>query len=59
MDVLMSRFGKHPQLDDKARASIRNGVATVVNRAETLRKIPLDNGDGPFPVFHPYRKPLG
>jgi hypothetical protein len=59
MDVLMTRFGKHSQLDDKARAAIRSGVTSVVNRAEALRKIPLDNGDGPFPVFHPFRKPIG
>jgi hypothetical protein len=58
MALLLARFGKHAQLDEKARAAIRNEVAGVVRRGEALRKIPLGNGDGPFPVFHPYRGPL-
>jgi hypothetical protein len=58
MSIVLARFGKHAQLDEKARASIRNEVAAVVRRGEALRKIPLGNGDGPFPVFHPYRAPL-
>jgi hypothetical protein len=58
MALLLARFGKHAQLDEKARATIRGEVAGVVRRGEALRKIPLGNGDGPFPVFHPYRGPL-
>jgi hypothetical protein len=58
MALLLARFGKHAQLDEKARAAIREEVAGVVRRAEVLRKVPLGNGDGPFPVFHPYRGPL-
>jgi hypothetical protein len=58
MALLLARYGKHAQLDEKARAAIRNEVAGVVRRGEALRKVPLGNGDGPFPVFHPYRGPL-
>jgi hypothetical protein len=58
MAILMARFGKHSQIDEKARAAIRGDVAAAVRRAETLRKFPLSNGDGPYPVFHPHRGPL-
>ena len=58
MAIIVARFGKHAKLDDAARAAIRNDVAGVIRRGEALRKIPLDNGDGPLPVFHPYRGPL-
>jgi hypothetical protein len=56
MELVIARFGKH--LDESARKSVRAEVESHVRRAEALRKIPLDNGDGPFPVFHPYRAPL-
>ncbi len=59
MAIVLARFGKHAQLDEKARASIRAEIAGIVRRGEALRKIPLGNGDGPFPVFHPHRGPLG
>lgn len=55
MDLILARFGKH--LDDDARASVRAEVGSIVRRAEMLRKFPLENGDGPFPVFAPYRAP--
>jgi hypothetical protein len=58
MALLLARFGKHAQLDDQAREAIRRDVAAAVRRGEALRKVPLGNGDGPFPVFHPYRGPL-
>jgi len=58
MAIVLARFGKHAQLDEKARATIRGQVEGVIRRGEALRKIPLGNGDGPFPVFHPYRAPL-
>ena len=57
MALVLARFGK--QLDGPARASVRDEVNSHVRRAEALRKLSLDNGDGPFPVFHPYRAPLG
>lgn len=56
MEVVLARFGK--QLDEAARRTVRAEVEGHVRRAEALRKVPLDNGDGPFPVFHPYRAPL-
>jgi hypothetical protein len=56
MALVLARFGK--QLDEKARKSVREEIDSIVRRAEGLRKVPLDNGDGPFPVFHPYRAPL-
>jgi len=56
--IVLARFGKHAQLDDKAREAIKREIAGIVRRGEALRKIPLGNGDGPFPVFHPYRAPL-
>lgn len=58
MAIVIARFGKLAKLDDAARATVRAEVAGVVRRGEALRKVSLDNGDGPFPVFHPYRAPL-
>jgi hypothetical protein len=57
MDLVLARFGK--SLDDDARAAVRGEVEAIARRAELLRKFPLDNGDGPSPVFTPYRAPLG
>jgi|GEM_PF-3232364 len=56
MDLVLARFGKH--LDPSARESVRAEVEAIVRRAEQLRNFPLDNGDGPFPFFTPYRAPL-
>lgn len=56
MELVLARFGT--QLDEAARKTIRTQIDGIVRNAEALRKIPLDNGDGPFPVFHPYRAPL-
>ena len=56
MELVLARFGKH--LDEAARKSVRSEVEMIVRRAETLRKFELDNGDGPSPVFQPYRAPL-
>lgn len=57
MALILARFGD--QLDEEARLAIRDDIAAQIRRAETLRKIPLDNGTGPFPVFTPYRASLG
>lgn len=57
MALILARFG--PQLDESARRTIRDEIASHVRRAEALRQFPLDNGAGPFPVFTPYRAPLG
>lgn len=56
MELVLARFGE--RLDDDARASIGAEVGAIVHRAERLREFPLENGDGPFPVFTPYRRPL-
>jgi hypothetical protein len=57
MGLILARYGD--QLDDDARKSIRRDVEAVVRRGERLRQFALENGDEPFPVFRPYRKPLG
>jgi hypothetical protein len=57
MALVLARYGD--QLDGDARALVRSEIEGHVRRAEALRKRPLGNGDGPFPVFHPYRAPLG
>ncbi|MDX2039524.1 MAG: hypothetical protein SFX72_22990 [Isosphaeraceae bacterium] len=56
--IVVARFGKHEQLDAKALASIEAEIAGIVRRAEALRKLSVDNGEGPFPVFRPFRDPL-
>ncbi|HEV3167659.1 MAG TPA: hypothetical protein VGZ22_26880 [Isosphaeraceae bacterium] len=56
MELVLARFGK--QLDADARKSVRSEIDSIVRRAEALRKIPLTNGDGPYPIFKPYRAPL-
>ena len=39
------------QLDE-----VRKGVVGIVEAAEALRALKLENGDEPFSVFVPYRK---
>ena len=56
MSYILARFGGH--LDPSARKTIRAEIDGLVRRSEALRKLSLDNGDGPFPVFRPYRGPL-
>lgn len=56
MQLVLARYGK--QLDEPARRAVRREIDAITARAEALRKFALDNGDGPFPVFHPYRAPL-
>ena len=35
---------------------VRKGVVGIVEAAESLRAVKLENGDEPFSVFVPYRK---
>jgi hypothetical protein len=56
MEIVLTRYGK--QLDDDARKAVRAEMEGIVRRADALRKFALTNGDGPFPVFTPYRAPL-
>jgi hypothetical protein len=53
MQLILARFG--PQLDEAARKTVRAEVESLTRRAQALRQFALDNGDGPFPVFQPYR----
>jgi hypothetical protein len=53
MQLILARFGS--QLDEAARKSVRGEVESLTRRAQTLRKFALENGDGPFQVFNPYR----
>ena len=57
MDLVVARFGEH--LDADARKAVRAEVADIALRAERLRSFPLDNGDGPSPVFTPDRAAPG
>lgn len=57
MELILARFGKH--LDDDAKKAVRAELEAIVRRSERLRKFALTNGDGPFPVFTPFRAPLG
>lgn len=56
MGVVLARYGG--KLDDAARQAVRREVAIIVGRGRALRQIALKNGDGPFPIFTPYRRPL-
>lgn len=56
MTLILARYGD--QLDEEARQAIRGDVEGVVRRGQRLRQFALDNGDGPIPIFVPYRKPL-
>jgi hypothetical protein len=56
MELILNRFGTH--LDEAARKAVREELESIVYRAQVLRKFPLENGDGPFPIFQPYRSPL-
>ncbi len=53
MQLVLARCGS--KLDEAARKSVREELAGIVERSRALKKFSLDNGDGPFPVFHPYR----
>ncbi len=54
--LVLARFGA--RLDEEARMAIRSEIESQVRRAEGLRHFALTNGEGPFPVFKPYRSPL-
>lgn len=56
MDLVLARYGE--KLDEEARQSIRKDVEATVRRGERMRKFALENGDGPFPIFRPYRAGL-
>ncbi len=53
MQLVLARCGS--KLDEAAKKSVREELVGIVERSRALKKFALDNGDGPFPVFHPYR----
>jgi hypothetical protein len=56
MGLVVARFGD--RLDPKARERVRAQVERQVRRDRSLRQFKLENGDGPFPVFTPFRAGL-
>ncbi len=56
MALILARYGD--RLDEPARSAIRRDVQSTVKRGERLRKFAMENGDGPAPIFVPFRKPL-
>ena len=44
------------RLTSEELAEVRKGVESIVEAAESLRAVKLENGDEPFSVFVPYRK---
>ncbi|MQY83468.1 hypothetical protein GH157_07240 [archaeon] len=52
-NIIKERYGE--RLSDDELAEVKKGVEKIVEAAEKLREIRLENGDEPFFVFKPYR----
>ncbi|MBA7686734.1 hypothetical protein ES703_95189 [subsurface metagenome] len=52
-NIVKERYGD--RLSDEELAEVKKGVEKIVEAAEKLREIRLENGDEPFFVFKPYR----
>ncbi|NQT08394.1 hypothetical protein HQ586_04895 [Candidatus Bathyarchaeota archaeon] len=52
-NIIKERYGE--RLSDEELAEVKKGVEKIVEAAEKLREIRLENGDEPFFVFKPYR----
>ncbi len=52
-NIIKGRYGD--RLSDDELAEVKKGVKKIVEAAEKLREIRLENGDEPFFVFKPYR----
>ena len=52
-NIIKERYGE--RLSEDELAEVRKGVDRMVEAAEKLREIRLENGDEPFFVFRPYR----
>ena len=52
-NIIKERYGE--RLSDEELAEVKKGVKRIVEAAEKLREIRLENGDEPFFVFRPYR----
>ena len=51
--IVRKRYGD--RLNDDELEEVRKGVDALVEAAESLRAVKLENGDEPFSVFTPYR----
>jgi len=52
-NMIRERYGE--RLSEEELAEVKKGVDRIVEAAEKLREIRLENGDEPFFVFRPYR----
>ncbi len=52
-NIIKERYGD--RLSDDELVEVKKGVEKIVEAAEKLREIKLENGDEPFFVFRPYR----
>ena len=52
-NIIKERYGE--RLSDEELAEVKKGVDRLMEAAEKLREIRLENGDEPFFVFRPYR----
>lgn len=55
MAMILARYGD--RLDDDARNAVRADVEDHLRRMRILKQVPLENGEGPCPLFIPYRGP--
>ncbi len=53
-NIIKERYGE--RLSDDELVEVKKGVEKIVEAAEKLREIKLENGDEPFFVFRPYRR---
>lgn len=51
--IIKERYGD--RLSEDELAEVKKGVDRIVEAAEKLREVRLENGDEPFFVFRPYR----
>ncbi len=52
-NIIKERYGE--RLSDDELTEVKKGVDRLMEAAEKLREIRLENGDEPFFVFRPYR----
>ena len=52
-NIVKERYGD--RLSNEELAEVKKGVEKIVEAAEKLREVRLENGDEPFFVFKPYR----
>ena len=51
-NIIKEKYGE--RLSDEELTEVKKGVERIVEAAEKLREIRLENGDEPFFVFRPY-----